>query len=262
MTFFHDIGSKISDEWRRLHMTTSQSTGDGSASLAPKPATNPTREEFFTKLLEIELTVAPDNGPHERPANFAELVTAWVTQATLEDSPADWNPSDTTQPEDGATPFNTFGPGGRYHVWNYVSAEQGISAWLSTIGLPEYAPLRRVLHDPTSDLRTVLAAIATSPWTGLSSDPTLYDGVTPDGTAVVPGPGGWPFTAVVTTPAPAPVSQETAAETEADKVQSAINAQVEDVIEDEAKKPVDKAAIKAKIAEIEVHLAELKDLAG
>lgn len=230
---------------------------DRTAKAAPATEANPTREEFFTQLMLVELAIAPDNGPHEKPANFANLVEAWVTQATLEDSTADWNPSDTTEPEDGATAFNSFGPGGRYHVWNYVSAEQGISAWLKTIGLPEYAPLRRVMHDPTSTLKTILAAIATSPWTGLSSDPTLYDGVTPEGSVIVPGAGGWPF---APKPEPAPVSVVTAAETEATKVESAINAQLHDVVVDETAKPVNKDAAKTKLAEIEVHLAELKDL--
>src|SRR5580692_7392155 len=111
------VWSAITDEWRRLHMP--QGLVPGTATASKEPA-NPTLEEFFEQVMKVELTIAPDNGPNEPPANFSTLVTAWVTQATLEDSEAEWNPSDTTQPEDGATPFNTFGPGGRYHVWNYV----------------------------------------------------------------------------------------------------------------------------------------------
>lgn len=225
----------------------------------PAPATtNPTRKEFFTKLLSVELTLAPDDGPNDTPANFATLVEAWVIMATLENSSAHWNPADTTQPEDGATEYNSFGPGNRYHVWNYASAEQGISAFLSTIGLPEYAPLRACLHNQTTSLAQNLAAIATSPWTGIASDPGLYDGVVGEPDVLVQGPGGWPFVAKVETPAP--VASPT--ETEPEKVESAIDAEVTGVKEAEADLPVDHAAVKAKVAEIETHIAELKDLIG
>ena len=123
-------------------------------------ADNPTLKEFFEVVLSIALT-----GKEHEPVR-PELIEAWVIQATFEDSKADWNPTDTTQPVDGATPYNSFGPGGRYHVWNYASAEQGVSAFLSTMGGPEYSPLRRVMLDPTTTTEVILAAIATSPYTG------------------------------------------------------------------------------------------------
>ena len=215
--------------------------------------TNPTRSVYFTHFLAELLG---DTSP------AASLVQAWVTMATLENNHAAWNPSSMTQPESGAEAYNSFGPGGNTHVWNYASAEQALSAFLKTLGYPEYAALRSVMariqaagDSPVSagqtNLEVALAAIATSPWTGVTGDPTIYAGVTADD-AIVEGPGGWPWW-----PADPPKTG-TAPETEEQKVESAIDAQTATVEKDAKTDKV--AAAKAKLAELKVHLAELEDI--
>jgi hypothetical protein len=155
---------------------------------------NPTLKEFFEVALPIAL---------EHDDIAPAVVDAWIVQATLEDSSAHWNPTDTTQPEDGATAYNSFGPGGRYHVWNYKNAADGIAAFKSTLALTAYDELRAVCLRADVTEAEVLAAIGISPYTG-EHNAHLYDGVTGQPNRIVQGSGGWPYTAPKPAPAPAP----------------------------------------------------------
>jgi hypothetical protein len=160
----------------------------------PSPDRSCTLKEFFEVALPIALEhddVAPT------------VVDAWIVQATLEDSSAHWNPTDTTQPEDGATAYNSFGPGGRYHVWNYKNAADGIAAFRSTLALAVYDELRAVCLRADVTEAEVLAAIGISPYTG-EHNAHLYDGVTGQPNRIVEGSGGWPYAAPKPAPAPAP----------------------------------------------------------
>lgn len=82
----------------------------------------PSRIAFFTSVL--------DTG--HWPVTTASL-QALTAAAVGEGAFAWWNPMDTTLPEPGAVPYNSFGPGGEYHVWSYPSEAVGISATTSTI---------------------------------------------------------------------------------------------------------------------------------
>lgn len=81
-----------------------------------------TRADFFTAVLR-------SRGWPVTPASL----TALVTVATGEGSTARFNPIDTILYLPGATAFNSFGPGNRYHVWNYPSLQVGIEATVRTI---------------------------------------------------------------------------------------------------------------------------------
>jgi hypothetical protein len=85
----------------------------------------PSRLTFFSVML------AEAGWPVELPTLQA-LVTVSVAEHPLGGGAA-WNPIDTILPKPGATPYNTFGAQNSYHVWNYVSMEQGIQATIDTI---------------------------------------------------------------------------------------------------------------------------------
>lgn len=60
------------------------------------------------------------------------LEQALSTMAVGEGSQAAFNPIDTILSEPGATPYNTFGPRGAWHVWNYPDLVTGITATVAT----------------------------------------------------------------------------------------------------------------------------------
>jgi peptidoglycan hydrolase-like protein with peptidoglycan-binding domain len=96
-----------------------------------------TREEFATDILHSGAW--PD-----RLGAVQGLVAVMVG----EDSEARWNPTDTTLYLPGATPFNSFGPNGEWHVWDYQSYADGVKATVETIkGLP---PIVTALTMPDS----------------------------------------------------------------------------------------------------------------
>ena len=78
---------------------------------------------------------------------------------------AHWNPWDSTLYVPGAWPFNSFGPGGTEHVFNYPDEMKGIFAFLATLHqgwVPSYAPIRAALaagHAPWAVERAVGASV-------------------------------------------------------------------------------------------------------
>ena len=86
------------------------------------PALEYTFEDWATEQLKYEsLPVYPDG------------VLSLATVYAGEGSQAQWNPGDTILYLPGATAFNSFGPGGRYHVWNYPTPEIGFEAYGETL---------------------------------------------------------------------------------------------------------------------------------
>jgi murein DD-endopeptidase MepM/ murein hydrolase activator NlpD len=85
-------------------------------------------------------------------------IAAW---AAGEGSCAQYNPLDTTQPEAGATPFNTLAGGG--HVWNYPSWSEGIQATVETLRNGLYPTILTVLAAGGNAV-SLEAAVRASPW--------------------------------------------------------------------------------------------------
>ena len=95
------------------------------------------RDSFYHALLD-ELG-APAN------ENNMTALRAW---GECEGSAAEYNPLDTTWPEDGATPYNTFeSDGATMHVWNYPSESVGVRATASTLRTDYYTHILAALYD-------------------------------------------------------------------------------------------------------------------
>jgi len=76
---------------------------------------------------------------------------------------AQWNPFNTTQDEPGASPYNSFGPGGKYHVMNYRSELDGIRATVTTMKNGHYARILDAFKRG-SDGHAVCTAVDASVW--------------------------------------------------------------------------------------------------
>lgn len=95
------------------------------------------RARFYRRLLEK--LDAPRN-----EKNLAAL-TAW---GECEGSDAAFNPLDTTQHADGATPYNTFGdPPNEMHVWNYPNEDTGLRATVETLRNGHYPHILAALKE-------------------------------------------------------------------------------------------------------------------
>jgi len=90
-----------------------------------------------------------------------------VAVMTGENSRAHWNPADTTMPSRGATPYNSFGPHGEYHVWNYASDRAGVEATVATLRQGNMAPWVDVLAKPRQSALVMARAFAEVPWAGV-----------------------------------------------------------------------------------------------
>ena len=90
-----------------------------------------------------------------------------VAVMTGEDAHAHWNPMDTTMPSVGATPYNSFGPNGEYHVWNYATAIAGIEATVATLRQDNMRPWVSVIERPRLPAEEMTRAFAQCPWGGI-----------------------------------------------------------------------------------------------
>lgn len=90
-----------------------------------------------------------------------------VAVMTAEDSRALWNPMDTTMPAVGATPYNSFGPNGEYHVWNYATAMSGVEATCATLRQSNMAPWVDVIAEARQSAETMALAFERCPWGGI-----------------------------------------------------------------------------------------------
>jgi hypothetical protein len=201
------------------------------------------------------------------PTNEGNI--AFVNIFVAEGGRAENNPVNTTQPEPGATPYNTFD--GSLHVWNYPTMDEGLTAIAATFNNGLNQAVLAALRNK-EDASHITAVIATaSSW---DSAGTLYIDTLPGTKAnfptlaaveVAPSTGTGP----VSVPAPVPVPTPTEAPavtdipiepttTETGKVEDAVAAQT---------KAVDAAAVAGKasvlrqlVTELETHLSELEDL--
>lgn len=125
-----------------------------------------------------------------------------VAVMTGESSMAGWNPLDTTLPRLGATPYNSFGLHGEYHVWNYPSAVIGIDATVSTLLQSNMAPWVDILRQPRSTAVECLVGFARCPWGGVGDTLPLRiaqewsakdRSYSSDAHSWVSGKGIWPY---------------------------------------------------------------------
>ena len=129
---------------------------------------------------------------------------ALIAVMTGEDSTAHWNPMDTTLNLRAATPYNSFGPDGAYHVWNYSTAEEGIAATKATLEQGNMLRFATAMRRPDQTVEALCRAFSLTPWGGIgdvlpleiaqewTSGHRKYE---PDWHALVSGPGPWPYQA-------------------------------------------------------------------
>lgn len=129
-------------------------------------------------------------------------VAALVAIMAGEGSKAHWNPMDTTRFETGATAYNSFGPGGEYHVWNYPSAHAGVSATVATLHQTNMAVLAEALRNKDLKAPAICRAFSRVPWAYIGD--TLPEEIAigyqrhtrdykRDWSVLVEGPGDWPY---------------------------------------------------------------------
>lgn len=148
---------------------------------------------FYARALLYELGI-PDG---------AEREAALIAVMTGEDSAAMWNPMDTTVKVEPCSPYNSFGPGESYHVWNYGGALQGVKATAQTIRQANMAAFDNALRKPgLSDLE-ICRAFSLTPWGGIGDVLPLEicqewqkgkRSQVADRQALVHGSGAWPYT--------------------------------------------------------------------
>jgi len=132
----------------------------------------------------------------------AEQEQCLVAIMTGEDSTAQWNPLDTTREEPGDSAYNSFGPNGQYHVWNYEKASTGLEATVATLLQPNMSRFYEALRLPHRTAVELCRAFSQTPWGGFGDVLPLEivqdwnaghrDYVT-DRAAIVHGTGGWPY---------------------------------------------------------------------
>lgn len=147
----------------------------GSGSTPADPGDNPIQQFAGAVMTKIEAPVTA--------ANLGAF-SAW---AAGEGSCAHFNPLDTTQPEPGATAFNTLDDGG--HVWNYPSMATGVQATVTALTNGLYQPVIDAFM-ASAGVATVAAAVEHSPWGTTSFGSPDYAGkpCADDGGADTPTP--------------------------------------------------------------------------
>lgn len=94
------------------------------------------------RMWRFRLAVAGRFGYHR------EVFKVWAAQAKAEGGSAAFNPWNSTTYWQGSTAYNSFGPNGEYHVWNYPNARAGILATLATIHNGNYPGLYHDYRTP------------------------------------------------------------------------------------------------------------------
>lgn len=115
------------------------------------------REAFYHALLDALDAPKNDNNLH--------ALRAW---GECEGSAAQYNPLDTTQHEEGATEYNTFGDHGEMHVWNYPDEATGVRATVTTLHNGYYPHLLAAFKDGSGkivsgDARSEMRVWGTNP---------------------------------------------------------------------------------------------------
>lgn len=132
----------------------------------------------------------------------AEQEQALVAVMTGEDSTAQWNPMDTTLQVEPCTAYNSFGPNGDFHVWNYDKASEGVGATCKTLLQSNMSRFYEALRLPGMSAVQLCRAFSLTPWGGVGDVLPLEivqewnNGVrnyTHDRALTVHGTGGWPY---------------------------------------------------------------------
>jgi hypothetical protein len=125
------------------------------------PGANPIRQFGGAVMARINAPVTAAN---------LDAFAAW---AAGEGTCARYNPLATTQPEPGATPFNTFGGG--LHVWNYPSFAVGVQATTTALTNGLYRPVIAAFV-ASAGVAAVAMAVEQSPWGTRAFGSTTYGG--------------------------------------------------------------------------------------
>jgi len=125
-------------------------------------------EQFYDDLCDALAIGAEGHGtPEERKSRREAAKRVFRAWERAEGSEAEWNPFDTTwSHEQGATAYNSFGPGGSLHVENYPTRAEGVHATAQTLlnGAAQYgyAAIVHALRD--GDAEAAAKAIDASSW--------------------------------------------------------------------------------------------------
>jgi len=158
----------------------------GDSPLASEPLSDPGAASFWEALLAGAPLVITEPAVNAATANaagpaagtpiqqFASAVLAdiaaplttsnlgaFAAWAAGENTCAQFNPLATTQPEPGATPFNTLTDGG--HVWNYPTLAVGVEATTTALTNGRYGPVISAFRADAGEA-AVAAAVEASPW--------------------------------------------------------------------------------------------------
>lgn len=168
------------------------------------------RQQFSTYLLDYGKEHAGGAGPTE------ELVLGLCCWAWAENSGgsntggvgAANNPLDMTLSLPTATPFNTFGPSGQYHVYNYKTAAAGAAAFWRCVQNGLYPDILATLRNPqatatelaqcqslatwgTGTFEAIVAAARANPAPYYAPSVTGSTAPTPSTAPALPGPLSW-----------------------------------------------------------------------
>lgn len=99
------------------------------------------------------------------PDNIWAIRSWEIAESGNPPAAAMWNPLNTTVGvgSPGETWFNTFGPGGQYHVLNFATEADGIAANVKALTNGLYGPILSALGRGTDPVG-VCVAVAASPW--------------------------------------------------------------------------------------------------
>jgi len=134
----------------------------GSPVVPVTPGSNPIQQFGGAVLVRIAAPVTTGN---------LGAFSAW---AAGEGTCAHFNPLATTQPEPGATPFNTLSGGG--HVWNYPSFDVGVDATTTALTNGLYKQVIAAFQ-ADAGVDAVAAAVERSPWGTHHFGSTSYAGL-------------------------------------------------------------------------------------
>lgn len=160
---------------RKLRINSNTNTGTGDTGIFKS---NPgTKQQWAVDLLHDLGNPNPDQAQ-------IEFISAWEHAESGSSGGALNNPLNTTKTGiPGATPFNTFGDQGQYHVWNYPSYAVGMQAEADVLQLHYYTPLLQALQTPGAASDAALGVSTGKPSSGVISSletwgtsdwPTIY----------------------------------------------------------------------------------------
>lgn len=113
----------------------------------------------LTRLAYIDACASAISAPHTNTVHVSLMTRITQEWGNASDHGPTYNALDLTQIEAGCSPYNSFGPGGGYHVWNYPNLATGAKAFHDIMQAPEYAEVLKLLQQGT-----VLADIVIDAW--------------------------------------------------------------------------------------------------